>query len=212
MYDAIGFLLFVVFGAFVTGGAVLLARRQAQRARANLAAVASELGLQLVEKPPVLGFLRQTPTVSGPHRGRAIAFHTYTTGSGKQRQTWQALAVSCDNPHGLFLQLGTQNFLSVIAEKLGSQDVKVGEPTFDERFVLKTNDAEFLRAALLPEIRQGLLAGWSARASGAHVKLAGGQLLYAELGSFTDPAGVARMRTLLEPLLALAALPEVYRK
>lgn len=207
-----GLALFALFAALVAGSGVLLARRQAKRARANLATVASELGLQLVEKPPLLGFFPQAPTASGRHGGRAIAFHTYTTGSGKQRQTWRALAVSCDNPHELFLQLGTQNFLTMLAEKFGSQDVKVGEPTFDERFVLKTNAPEFVRAALLPEIRRGLLAGWSARASGAHVKLAGGQLLYSELGSFADPAGVARMRTLLDPLLALAALPEVYRE
>ncbi|HLP09256.1 MAG TPA: hypothetical protein VK178_13910 [Opitutaceae bacterium] len=202
----IGFTLLIIVSAFALG------RRQAEKARENLAALARELGLRLEEKPPLLGVLPQVPTASGHVGGRAIRFHTYTTGSGKHRQTWQALAIACDNSHGLILQLAAQNFLTALGVKLGMQDVKVGDPVFDERFVLKTSDPDFASAALLPEIRAGLLADWSPRAMGAHVKIEARELIYAELGSFSDPMVTARMKALLEPLLALAALPEVYRK
>ena len=44
------------------------------------------------------------------------------------------------------------------------------------------------------------------------MKLEGEGLTYAEIGSFTEAATVERMKAMLEPLLTLAALPEVYRK
>jgi len=212
MSGLIGLVFFFGVSAGIVVVAVVLGRRQAEKAKENLAALAGELGLQLEEKPPVLGFIPRVAAVAGPHRGRTVHIHSYTTGSGKHRQTWRAVAISCDNPHGLILQLGTQNFLTALGVKFGMQDVKVGDAGFDERFVLKTSDPEFVRAALLPEIRTGLLANWSTRAMGANVRLEARQLLYSELGSFSDPTVTARMKALLEPLYGLAAVAEVYRR
>ena len=95
---------------------------------------------------------------------------------------------------------------------LGVEDVQVGDPVFDQRFVVQTNAPDFLRAALLPEIRDALLRSWSPQAMGANVKLEGGELVYSESGSFTDVAVVGRIKAILVPLAALAALPEVYRR
>jgi hypothetical protein len=212
MHDITPLVFFVSVLVLVLVGAPLLSRWQAKRAKENLATLARDLGLQLHEKPPALGLFPQVPTASGSHRGRTVRLHTFATGSGKQRQAWQALSVSCENPHGLTFQLGTQNFLSALGALLGQQDVQVGDPVFDQRFVVRTNAVDFLRAALLPEIRAALLQHWSARTAGANVKLEGGELTYAELGSFTETAVVDRMRVMLEPLLTLAALPEVYRR
>ncbi len=211
MHSIIPLVFFVSVVVVVIGGSLLLSRWQAKRARGNLAALARDLGLQLEEKPPALGVFPQLPTVSGSHGGRALRLYTFTTGSGKQRQAWQALGIACENPHGLTFQFGTQNVLTALGVLLGMQDVRIGEPVFDERFVVKTNAADFLRAALLPEIRAVLLQRWPARGPGANVKLAGGELVYAELGSFTEVAAVERMKAMLEPLLTLATLPEVYR-
>ena len=210
MQDITPLVFFVSILVVVVVGSSVLSRWQAKRARANIVELARVLGLQVHEMPPALGFFPQVPTATGRHRGRTVRLHTFTTGAGKQRQTWQALAVSCANPHGLALQLGAQNALSALGVLFGGQDVQVGDPVFDGRFVVKTNAVEYLRAALLPEIRAALLQSWSARAMGANIKLEGDALVYAELGSFTDVAVVGRMREMLEPLVALAAVPEVY--
>lgn len=151
------------------------------------------------------------PTASGWHGGRALRFYTFTSGSGKQRQVWQAMGLSCENAHGLTFQLGEQNFLSSIGVAMGGQDVQVGDAVFDQRFIVKTGAPDFLRAALLPEIRAALLQHWSPRGIGANVKLEGSELVYAELGSFAEAGVAERMRAMLEPLAALATLPEVYR-
>jgi hypothetical protein len=212
MQSVAPFVLFVGFTGFIIVAAILLGRRQARLAGENLEKLAAELGLRCTRKPPVLGVFPAMPTVDGERGGRAVRFFTFTTGSGKSRQTWQACGVRCENPQGFTFQLGTQNALSRLGTILGMQDVQVGDAAFDERFVVKTNDADFLRAALLPEVRAALLRCWASRATGAHVKLDGGEVVYAESGSFADTAVVARMKAVIEPLLALAALPEVYRK
>ena len=211
MQGIAAFLFFIGFTGFIVGAALLLGRRQARRTSENLAELARALGLRCAERPPLLGVFPLPPTVDGERGGRAVRFFTFTTGSGKSRQTWQACGVSCENPHGLTFQLGTQNALSRLGILLGMQDVQVGDAAFDERFVVKTNAPDFLRAALLPEVRDSLLQCWGARATGSHVKLAGNEVVYAENGSFADTAVVDRMKAVVEPLLALAALPEVYR-
>lgn len=210
MQGIAAFLFFIGFTGFIVGAALLLGRRQARRTSENLAELARALGLRCAERPPLLGVFPLPPTVDGERGGRAVRFFTFTTGSGKSRQTWQACGVSCENPHGLTFQLGTQNALSRLGILLGMQDVQVGDAVFDERFVVKTNASDFLRAALLPEVRTALLQCWGSHAAGAHVKLAGNEVVYAENGSFADTAVVGRMKAVVEPLLALAALPEVY--
>ena len=205
--------VFVGFLGLMLGAAAVLSRWQANRARANLMALARDLDLQVHESPSLLGGLfPQVPTASGQYAGRALRFYRFTTGSGKQRQTWQALGLACANPHELTFRLEGQNMLTAIGVLLGMQDVQVGDPAFDRRFVVKTNAPDFLRAALLPEIRAALLQGWPSRAGGPHVKLEGGEVVYAELGSLADAAMPARMKAMLEPLRELAALPEVYRR
>ena len=210
MQGIAAFLFFIGFTGFIVGAALLLGRRQARRTSENLTELARALGLRCVQRPPVLGVFPAMPTVDGERGGRAVRFFTFTTGSGKSRQTWQACGVRCENPQGLTFQLGTQNALSQLGVLLGMQDVQVGDAAFDQRFVVKTNDPDFLRAALLPEVRTALLQCWGARATGSHVKLAGNEVVYAENGSFADTAVVDRMKAVVEPLLALAALPEVY--
>ena len=212
MHDVTPLVVFISVLVLVVGGSLGLSRWQAKKARANLSVLAHDLGLRLEEKPPVLGVFPQVPTVSGEYGHRELCFYTFTTGSGKSRQTWQAARLACTNPHGLILQLGAANILTAIGVMLGMQDVEVGDPEFDRRFVVKTSDAGYVRAALLPEIRSELLRLWTPKAFGANIKLESGGILYAELGSFSDPEVTKRMRAMLDPLLALAAVAEVYRK
>ncbi len=210
MNPLIGLVFFFGVMVVVVGGAVMLGRWQGKRTSANLAALARDLGLQLRERPPALGIIPLAPTVSGRNGGRELRFFTFSTGSGKSRQTWNAMGLACANPQALTFQLGAQNFLTVIGVMLGMQDVQVGDPVFDGRFVVKTNAPDYLRAALLPELRAELLRCWPQRGMGANVKLAGSEIVYAELGSFADSGVVERMKTMLAPLAALAVLPEVY--
>jgi hypothetical protein len=181
-----------------------------RKTRENLTRLARDLGLQLREKPPVLGLFRSMPTVDGELRGRKVRFFEFSTGSGKNRTGWSAVGVACANPHGLKLQLVGQNFLTNLGKHFGMQDVTLGDPAFDEKFVVQTNAPEFLGAALLPEIRDPLLRHWPFMLGRTTLKIEGDEVVYAETGGFTDEKMLQRMKSLLDVLIALAALPEVY--
>jgi len=181
-----------------------------RKTRDNLTRLARDLGMQLREKPAVLGLFRPAPTVDGDKGGRKVRFFQFSTGAGKSRQTWSAVGVGCANPHDLKLKLFAQNFLTQLGEKFGMQDVRLGQLPFDEKFVVQTNAPDYLRAALLPELRDPLLRHWPFLLGSAHLKIDGGEVVYAENGQFTDEAMLQRMKTLLDVLIALAALPEVY--
>ena len=201
-----GVAIFVAILAVVIVAAV----RTARKSRANLTRIAGELGLQLVEKPLVLGFFRPTPTVEGNRGGRMVRVFEFTTGTSKRKVLWSAVSVGCGNPHGFQLRLGPQNFLTELGEKFGLQDLSVGDPVFDRKFVVQTNAPDYLRAALLPEIRDPLLRLWPAPLAGAMLKIEGGAVVYAETLPFSEVQLLTRMKSMLDVLVTLTALPEVY--
>jgi len=205
------FVLFIGVLLVAVGWMGMKSRRQTRRAHEGLAALARQLGLQLHEKPPRYGLFPQVPAVSGQRGGREVRFYIFTTGSGRHCQQWRAFAVACANPQGLTFRLSTPNGFSRVGERPGLQEVRSGHPEFDERFVVQTNAPDFLRAALRPELLDPLLRYWSAVAPGASLTAEGAGIVYAEPGHFAEAKALARMLALLEPALALAALPEVYR-
>ena len=200
--------LFAVFFVF----AVRMAGVQRSRTRAQLAALAARFSLEVREAPTagVLG-IKPTPTVEGRHRNRAVRFFTYTTSSGKNQTQWCAVAAAAAGAGGFTLDLFPQNFLTHIGVALGMQDIQVGDPAFDPLFVVKSNDAAYTRAALLPEIRARLVTERGRGALG-HVSVKNGEVRYAEMGGFSRDAQVARLADMLEVVCDLAEVAEVYQK
>jgi len=200
--------LFAVFFVF----AIRMAIVQRGKTRVQLAALAARLGLEVREAPTagVLG-IKPTPTVEGRHRNRAVRFFTYTTSSGKNSTQWCAVAAAAAGAGGFTLDLFPQNFLTHIGVVLGMQDIQVGDPAFDPLFVVKSNDAAYTQAALLPEIRARLVTERGRGALG-HVSVKNGEVRYAEIGGFSRDAQVARLADMLEVVCDLAEVAEVYQK
>ena len=199
----------VAFLGFVSL-AVILGRRQQRVVRELLGALAGRLGLELKRQPAKLGF-EPTPTVEGAHRGRNVRFFSYTTGSGKSRTLWCAVSVTAANTGGYTLDLGPENFLSRIGTALGMQDLPIGDPAFDQAFIIRSSDPAYAAAALLPEIRARLLAARHPAANG-HLSVKDGEVRYAETGSFDSEARVNRMAAMLEVACDLAEVAEVYQR
>lgn len=194
--------------------AVFWGARSASRKRNELMrAAAQRLGLEY-HAPPDSFFMQGEPKVMGRYRGRFARLYSYTTGSGKSRTTWCAVAVQGENLHGLKLKLRTQGpaLFEKIAQAFGFQDVVVGDRPFDAQFVVSTNDAGFVKAALLPELRAQLLALWGEKGRGANIQLDGGECVYAEIGSMGNAKCLARLEAALPVVCDLMALAEVYRR
>ncbi|MBI2516275.1 MAG: hypothetical protein HYV95_05105 [Opitutae bacterium] len=173
---------------------------------ANLRALAGRLGLQLTAPPSALG---GGGMVSGAQQGRAVRFWTYTTGSGKSRQTWCAVGVRPRAVGGLQFELQRQNFGTKVMEWFGAKEIQVGDAGFDAAWFVQTNQPEFLAAALVPEIREKLMADAADAREGGY-KLADGEVRFALRDNFTSEKAIARLEARLPVLHDLADVAEVF--
>ncbi|MDP2138137.1 MAG: hypothetical protein Q8J74_09805 [Candidatus Didemnitutus sp.] len=198
------FFILTVIGVVVF--IIWAARTHRRRLVANLTALADRLQLELVTtKKPLVGTERR---VEGTRHGKAVKFWTFSTGTGKTRRHWAAVAVQPLQAGGLTFQLETQGFGTRIAELFGAKEIQVDDARFDAAWFVRTNEPELFGAALVPAIREKLMA---ARESGAKgdFKLEGGWVSYAEQGNFATEATVRRLEGLLPVLFDLADAAEV---
>ena len=202
-------LVFVAIFLLLAGIAIVGVQKQQRKAHEQLAGLARRLGLELRRQGAKFGF-EPSPTVAGGHRNRAVRFFNYTTGSGKSSTTWSAVAAAVGGAGGFSLELFPENFLTRIATALGLQDIRVGDPAFDQAFIVRSNDPAYAAAALLPEIRARLLAERPSGARG-HLAIKDGEVRYAEAGALDNEARVTRLAGMLETVCDLAEVAEVYK-
>jgi hypothetical protein len=202
------FVVLIVFAGFV-GLAMALGLRQQRKAREQLGALAAQLGLELRRQPARFGF-EPTPTVEGRHRNRSVRFFSYTTGSGKSRTTWCAVSAAIGGTGAFSLDLYPENFLVRLVTALGMQDIRIGDPPFDQAFIIKSNDPAYAMAALLPEIRARLLDERHRGAFGG-LTVKDHEVRYAEMGGFDQPDQTARLGRILEIVCNLGEVAEVYQ-
>lgn len=192
--------IFAVVIPLIVWGSVAARRRTAE----NLQKLAGQLGLEF---QPAAGWT-QSPRVSGTLRGKPAEVFTYSTGSGKTRKTWAAVSVRPAGNSGLTFALQKQGLGTKISELFGAREITVGEPVFDAAWFIQTNQPDYFRPALLPEIRQKLTA---VRCAGARGKFEcnGGLVKYAEVGSFYQWQRTERFVALADVVGDLAEVVEV---
>jgi len=182
--------LFFLFAIFALVVGVLCAMSAARKTRQTMRTLAERLGLSIVQPEPVLGFIAQSPTVEGLRRGKYLRIHTFSTGSGKSRKTWAAVSARTRG-RSLAFTLESQGIGSKIKEMFGVKEITVGDRLFDEAWFVRAEPAEFFRIALIPELRERLMAGRTAGLKGVF-RCEQGEVRYAEVGGFADPGKVER--------------------
>lgn len=183
------------------------ARAHARKTRELLHAFAQRAGLRIQEQT-ILGFT-SVQSLEGEQAGRAIRYRTYTTGSGKSRTAWVAVDVRARTEAGLQFDLTRQSLGSKIMEIFGVKEVRVGDPAFDAAWFVRTNQPDFLAAALVPSIRARLMAEPAGR-RGARYKLENGLVQYVEQGHLSSAEVLARLERQLPLLHELADVAEVF--
>lgn len=128
--------------------------KSTRRIRENMARLAADLGLRLDPPEQPKSWLAPPQRALGHIRGKAVLIHTYSTGSGKSRRTWTALAVTPNLKGNLTFSLSREGFGTRVRQLFGAKEITVGNREFDEAWFVQTNDPDFLRAALLPELQQ----------------------------------------------------------
>jgi len=153
-------LALVVAGGGVSGllvwGVVALKRASDQaweRLTAAWRAAGSQLGGRFV---PSAG-RSQPMTIEAVVDGVGIVIDHYTVSAGDSENVFTRVSALAEGPVGFKLSM-KPGVLASIGRALGAQDVVVGDPVFDEAFVVKTSDEDLARAWLAPGVTPALSA------------------------------------------------------
>lgn len=190
---------FVVMPAFGIWAVIHHTRRQ----RANLERLAADLGLRLDPPVPPRGITAAPPALVGSIRGKAVKIHTFSTGSGKSRTTWTAVVVTPVLTGDMTCSITRQGFGTRVLQLFGAKEITVGNREFDDAWFVQTNQPDFLRAALLPELQLKF------RPFRGAFKLEKGLVTYTEQGFIADDAARIRFGQATELACDLADLAEV---
>ena len=180
---------------------------QSRQSAANLQALAQKLGLEYRQQK--FGLFDTVGAATGKLMEREVGFHQFTTGSGKTEQKWCAVSVFPKETGRLTFNLHQQGWVSKLEALFGAREATVGDEAFDKTWFLQTNEPEFLGAALVPEIREKLMAAQAAGGLAVHFRLEKGTVRYAELGDFSSDSACARLEQMLPVLYDLADIAEV---
>ena len=200
--------LFVAFFGFV----IWAGARQSKRVAENVRRVAETLGLQFEDKPPTFGFYSDV-RAGGQLRGKRVEVFPFSTGSGKSRVQWSAVAATTVSSTELTFHLRRQGFGTKFLELFGAKEIQVGDAAFDRDWFIQTNQPEFFRDALLPEVREkisSLVRELGTQARGMEFKRIPYRVQYAEIGSFSDNDRCKRCERAADIVCDLADVAEVF--
>ena len=84
-----------------------------------------------------------------------VTLDTYTDSTGEIHVTYTRMRAPYVNPEGFRFTIYRKGFFSDLGKLLGMQDIEVGDPEFDEAFIIKGNDEDRVRVLFAdPKIRQ----------------------------------------------------------
>src|SRR5437016_2174322 len=88
----------------------------------------------------------------------SVVLDTYVVSTGKSAVIFTRIRAPYVNRDGLRFTVYRKSLFTALGKFMGMQDIAIGEPAFDEAFVIKANDAAQVRALLAdPELRELLL-------------------------------------------------------
>ncbi|MBO6938473.1 MAG: hypothetical protein JJ863_26125 [Deltaproteobacteria bacterium] len=168
--------LFLVFGGLGVAFAFALVRSERAR-REELAALfadtAHRVGARFV--PGETGFFKsRSPSVVLNQHDTQVVADTYVVSSGKSSTTYSRVAAAYSLDRGPVLHIRRQGALNSLGKMLGMQDIEIGDPIFDEAYMIKAPSAGAVLRVLGDDHRLALLhqlPGWWIKSDGVTVKL-----------------------------------------
>ena len=144
-------LLCLCFGGFVVaviGGIFFFINRSTSALNLAWGDVGMRTGLTL---KPAATFSQ--PELKGEFRQRPIRLYIEKSGMQGQRTTFSVVDLAVRNPTNSELEISSlANPWTFVGKMLHTKDVKIGDPEFDKRFVIKSNPPDFA-VKLLAEAR-----------------------------------------------------------
>ncbi len=91
------------------------------------------------------GFLSGSDKVDAAHGQWIVTLDTFTVSTGKSSNTYTRMRAPYVNPDGFRFTIYRKGIFSDLGKWLGMQDIAVGDPAFDEAFIIKGNDEAKVR-------------------------------------------------------------------
>lgn len=215
-------LLVALFNVFIMALAIFIVVRRAGRSsekkiNAHWQWLSEKLGgLEVVGGEPLypdkkwLGFLRSPLRLEGVFRNCNIKIYNYVVGSGKNSTTYSTVRIVGPNPKGLSFHFHREGIFSKIGKTFGMQDIQTGDMTFDKMFIIKASDPDFIKVALLRQIKNGFYDVWEKHGSQGTLALDGDELQYNEVGTIRNEKVRERFAAAADLLVDLRGTVEFY--
>lgn len=97
--------------------------------------------------------------VKATHGSWTVTLDTYTVSDGKTSTTFTRMRAPFANSNGFRFTVYRKSLFSGIGKWFGMQDIEIGDPAFDDAFILKSNDETKLRELLGDAKMRELLQG-----------------------------------------------------
>ena len=137
-------IIFGVIGVVIAVIVVFVTKLQMNQMNVAWQSAAEALGFSFE-----VGSLRGGPTISGLIEDHPADVLSYTKRSGKNSTRFTRYTVEFP-AIGIGLRLSKQAGLGQFLKILGTQDIVIGDPTFDDAFIVKSTDPQGARAILTP--------------------------------------------------------------
>ncbi|MEA2024825.1 MAG: hypothetical protein U9N79_11145 [Actinomycetota bacterium] len=135
-------IVFGVIGIVIALISVVVAKRRLAQTNAEWQSAAETLGFSFEA-----GSMSGGPTITGSMDTHPATVHTYVKKSGRSSTRYTRYTVGFP-AIGIGLQLSRQAGIGQFLKILGAQDIVIGDPTFDEAFIVKASNPQAARAVL----------------------------------------------------------------
>jgi len=120
-------------------------------------------------------------SLHGIYRNHPIRIYIDTVRSGKYSTDYTVVDVDFDSKCKIDMAMYKKAFSAKLAEKLGAQDVKLGNSQFDKKYMLKGKNEEAIREILNQEIQEKIIG-----IGDCNLKMAGGNASFRQKGNIKD--------------------------
>jgi hypothetical protein len=136
--------------------AYLMMKMQRAKLREAWSSAAALLGAEFIPEAGAW-YQKKIMEIRALVDGVGVLVDHYTVSTGKSSTTYTRLKATPSGPPDLHLGIHKEGFFSSLGKAFGTQDVIIGEQTFDDKFIIKASDEEICKAWINSDIQNKIL-------------------------------------------------------
>ena len=121
---------------------------------------------------------RSQPSVTGIYKNFHVRLYGYVAGRGDNATLMSVVNVHLPVQNRTDLRVFRETFGTRLGTKLGLADVQIGDPAFDETWIVRCDDEAYARAILDPQLRGMFMTAKDVLS----VAVSGGKVIFTETG------------------------------